>query len=177
MTSLPGSAGAPQLSALRDSLVMLLVEGTPAPARTQWPSALTTAIDFVLVRGVSPPVQAPAQLLRNSAWTKTRGSGGDDIMAASSATPAAQRAAYGIPVDFVPQNSSVRQMVWGPGTYGFSPVDLALYYKTFGVPLTPDIVSFDTVHHGTPGGDNFEEGSLDVQIITGFAPWLLHTRC
>lgn len=63
-------------------------------------------------------------------------------------------------------NATNVQMVWGPGTFGYSPSDLELFRKSYDVPGTPN-VHYDTEHHGTPGGDNFGEGSLDTEYISG----------
>ena len=34
--------------------------------------------------------------------------------------------------------------------------------------LDPSTISFDTVHHGSAGGDNYAEGNLDTQMIAAF---------
>ena len=64
--------------------------------------------------------------------------------------------------------TSALQMVWGPGTFGYSPTRLADFKREQCPGINLDKVHFDTKNHGTPGGDNFGEGSLDVSMITSF---------
>jgi len=61
------------------------------------------------------------------------------------------------------------QMVWGPGTYGVSFDDLSQFYSTFNITASTASVSIP-MFKGTPGGDNWGEGSLDASYITAFAP-------
>ena len=78
-----------------------------------------------------------------------------------------QKEAYGIPLGLAAQNRTL-QMVWGPGTFGFSMSELE-ELKNSQVPLlNVDKVKFDTDNHGKSGGDNFGEGNLDTQMITAF---------
>ena len=80
----------------------------------------------------------------------------------------AQKKAYGIPVDLAATNEQTLQMVWGPGTFGYSPEALAAFRAAECPGLNLDRIQFDTKNHGTPGGDNFMEGSLDVRMIASF---------
>ena len=79
-----------------------------------------------------------------------------------------QKDAYGIPEDLAATNDKTSQMVWGPGTFGYSPAGL----KAFAVEQCPLMntakVNFDTENHGEQGGDNFGEGTLDVHMIASF---------
>ena len=59
-------------------------------------------------------------------------------------------------------------MVWGPGTFGYSPSALRLFKLEEGVAINMDKIHFDTKNHGESGGDNFGEGSLDVRMISSF---------
>jgi len=68
-------------------------------------------------------------------------------------------------VDYQATNPNTTQMVWGPGTYGYSPADLEVWKAENAPLLNTKKVLFDTPNHGTPGGDNFGEGTLDVQMI------------
>eukprot|EP00038_Savillea_parva_P018479 m.23893 g.23893 ORF g.23893 m.23893 type:complete len:595 (-) comp4113_c0_seq1:25-1809(-) len=81
---------------------------------------------------------------------------------------AEQKAAYGIPVDLATTNGSTMQMVWGPGTFGYSKVQLEAFKMSQCPKLNMDKVVFDTANHGTPGGDNYGEGNLDVSMIASF---------
>ena len=81
---------------------------------------------------------------------------------------AAQKKAYGIPVDLQASNATGLQMVWGPGTFGFSVSGLQQFAQQQCPLLAVDKVKFDTANHGTPGGDNFGEGTLDTHMISSF---------
>ena len=59
-------------------------------------------------------------------------------------------------------------MVWGPGTFGYSPEQLAAFKSEECPGINLDKIKFDTINHGEPGGDNFMEGSLDVSMISSF---------
>jgi hypothetical protein len=79
-----------------------------------------------------------------------------------------QKKAYGIPNDLAATNDSTLQMVWGPGTFGFSMSQLT-QLKNSDVPLlNTSRVNFDTKNHGEAGGDNYGEGNLDTQMISSF---------
>ena len=79
-----------------------------------------------------------------------------------------QKAAYGIPVDLEATNAATTQMVWGPGTFGYSKVQLTAFKMAQCPKLNMDKVVFDTANHGVPGGDNYGEGNLDVSMIASF---------
>ena len=83
-------------------------------------------------------------------------------------TVAEIKAAYGIPVDLQASNDLTTQMVWGPGTFGYSPTDLAAFARAQAPLINTGKVHFDTANHGVPGGDNFGEGQLDVKMISAF---------
>jgi len=76
--------------------------------------------------------------------------------------------AYGIPTDLEATNSSTLQMVWGPGTFGYSKVQLAMHKASQCPKLNMGKVKFDTNNHGQAGGDNYGEGNLDVKMIASF---------
>lgn len=76
--------------------------------------------------------------------------------------------AYGIPVDLQASNESTTQMVWGPGTFGYSRMQLSEFKRTQCPLLNESRIVFDTKNHGTAGGDNYGEGNLDVKMITAF---------
>lgn len=75
---------------------------------------------------------------------------------------------YGIPLDLQVTNEATQQMVWGPGTFGYSPAELKKFKFQEKVPINTDKVVFDTDNHGEEGGDNFGEGQLDVNMISAF---------
>ncbi len=83
-------------------------------------------------------------------------------------TVANQKAAYGIPIDRAATNAKTLQMVWGTGTFGYNPRELAEFRDAECPGLNLDKVHFDTKNHGGEGGDNFMEGSLDVRQIAAF---------
>jgi len=76
--------------------------------------------------------------------------------------------AYGVPTDLKASNESTLQMVWGPGTFGYSQEELSDFQSSQCPLLNMDKVKFDTENHGQEGGDNFGEGNLDTQMITAF---------
>jgi hypothetical protein len=83
-------------------------------------------------------------------------------------TVAEIKAAYGLPLDLSATNALTTTMVWGPGTFGYSPKDLAAFAQRQAPLINLAKVRFDTPNHGVPGGDNFGEGSLDVSMIASF---------
>ena len=79
---------------------------------------------------------------------------------------AAQKKAYGMPVDLQATNEQTKQMVWGPGTFGYSKLQLAQFKARESPYINMEKIS--TPHfHGKPG-DNYGEGNLDVSMITSF---------
>eukprot|EP00471_Norrisiella_sphaerica_P005370 CAMPEP_0184481504 /NCGR_PEP_ID=MMETSP0113_2-20130426/3059_1 /TAXON_ID=91329 /ORGANISM="Norrisiella sphaerica, Strain BC52" /LENGTH=628 /DNA_ID=CAMNT_0026860673 /DNA_START=94 /DNA_END=1980 /DNA_ORIENTATION=+ len=94
-----------------------------------------------------------------------------------------QKRAYGIPENLTAKTGSVLQMVWGPGTFGFDPRNLQRFTKEQCPNVDVDRqVKFDphSVSHGQPGGDNWGEGSLDVEMISCFGTnvttWVSNTN-
>ncbi len=90
--------------------------------------------------------------------------------------PNAQRAAYGIPsnetgaVGETDRYPGQLQLVWGPGTFGYLPTDLATFYESYDVEGA-SIDHLRTVgYSGQVGGDNFGEATLDVSYASGLAP-------
>jgi hypothetical protein len=61
----------------------------------------------------------------------------------------AQKEAYGIPVDLEATNDATTQMVWGPGTFGYSKTQLFAFKESQCPKLNMDKVVFDTANHGT----------------------------
>jgi len=86
----------------------------------------------------------------------------------SSYSVAGQKRAYKLPADYAATNPATLQMVWGPGTFGYSPRELEAFREEECPGLNPSKVHFDTSHHGTAGGDNWGEGSLDTHMIASF---------
>jgi hypothetical protein len=78
------------------------------------------------------------------------------------------KAAYGVPADRATTNPATTQMVWGPGTFGYSPSGLEEFRERECPGINTAKVKFDTAHHGQPGGDNFGEGTLDTHMISAF---------
>lgn len=76
--------------------------------------------------------------------------------------------AYGIPTDLQATNEATQQMVWGPGTFGYSQPYLAKFKHDQAPLINMDKIVFDTENHGEAGGDNFMEGQLDVDMISAF---------
>ena len=89
----------------------------------------------------------------------------------------AQKQAYGIDLSLSASDERTTQMVWGPGTFGYSPSALRLFKLEEQVPINLDKIHFDTANHGQAGGDNFGEGSLDVRMISSFGLNATACRC
>ena len=83
-------------------------------------------------------------------------------------TPVRQREFYSIPESQRSTNETNAQMVWGCGTFGVNKTELGMYYSKYCTDCELDKVSFDTEHHGTEPGDNFDEGTLDTTYISSF---------
>ena len=81
---------------------------------------------------------------------------------------AAQKKAYQVPAALAATNPATTQMVWGPGTFGFSRDALRDFAREECPNLNVDKVLYDTAHHGVPGGDNFGEGTLDTHMTAAF---------
>ena len=121
------------------------------------PEALSAAIDFIVRRDGTAAASSAAP-------HRVRRAGAPNV----GYTIAQQKAAYGIPVGLTSTNPATLQMVWGPGTFGYSKVQLYEHKVTECPLLNMSRISFDTAAHGTPGGDNFGEGNLDVSMVTSF---------
>jgi len=78
------------------------------------------------------------------------------------------KAAYGMPNDLQATNDDTLQMVWGPGTFGYSKVALEKQKNTEAPLINMDKIIFDTANEGEEGGDNFMEGQLDVNMVSSF---------
>jgi hypothetical protein len=90
------------------------------------------------------------------------------VGAGSAYTIDAIKDAYNMPSDLQAQNEATTQMVWGPGSFGYSPLKLKQHARSECPLINTDKVVFDTDNHGESGGDNFGEGQLDVDMITSF---------
>jgi hypothetical protein len=90
------------------------------------------------------------------------------VASVNNPTVAEIKEAYGLPVDFQATNDLTTSMVWGPGTFGYLPSDLAAFKQQQAPLINLAKVLFDTPNHGVPGGDNFGEGTLDVKMISAF---------
>jgi tripeptidyl-peptidase-1 len=77
--------------------------------------------------------------------------------------------AYGMPTDLTAINPATSVMTWGPGTFGYSVAELEHLKLTQAPKINLDKVVFDNENHGEPGGDNFGEGQLDVNMLSAFA--------
>ncbi|KJE97784.1 tripeptidyl-peptidase I [Capsaspora owczarzaki ATCC 30864] len=96
-------------------------------------------------------------------WKYSRFGG---VEAGALGDPNAQKTAYQIPLTQVATNTSLVQMVWGTGTFGYTPADLAQFYSTYNVPNTVNNLHTYGMQ-GTVNGDNFIEGTLDCTYISG----------
>merc|ERR1712232_788325 len=69
--------------------------------------------------------------------------------------------------DLMASHDGTLQMVWGPGTFGYSEIQLRDFAESQCPNINLQKVKFDTENHGA-SGDNFGEGNLDTQMITAF---------
>ena len=67
--------------------------------------------------------------------------------------------------------------MWGPGTFGYSKLQLESFKVTQCPGLNMDKITFDTENHGKAGGDNYGEGNLDVQVFRARALFYLVQTC
>lgn len=161
---LGAKASSIQISALRDTVTATF----PGAARASLGSPLfsagrrPTSVEFLVHRGELAVGAAAADHPPPLRRALGAASGGADY------TIGAIKEAYGIPVDLEASNATTLQMVWGPGTFGYSKVQLALHKATQCPKLNMAKVSFDTENHGGAGGDNFGEGNLDTKMIASF---------
>ncbi|GMI07791.1 hypothetical protein TrVE_jg6396 [Triparma verrucosa] len=119
------------------------------------------AVEFLVRQDVLPPSTPP---LIPSAPPRT--SAGSD--SSPSYTISNIKDAYGIPTDYQASHPDTTQMVWGPGTFGYSKAKLEAHKIAEAPLINMDKIEFWTENHGTPGGDNFGEGQLDVDMISSF---------
>eukprot|EP01062_Namystynia_karyoxenos_P065010 TRINITY_DN5825_c0_g1_i1.p1 TRINITY_DN5825_c0_g1~~TRINITY_DN5825_c0_g1_i1.p1 ORF type:complete len:580 (+),score=202.30 TRINITY_DN5825_c0_g1_i1:68-1741(+) len=153
-----------RVSALGDTVSAEIQEPTALAA--QWAekappaAAAPVAVDFVLRRGGAEGKKVAAAAVQQERAGRVQGLFGPTI--------AQQKKALGIPTDLMASNPATLQMVWGPGTFGYSPASLN-FFKDAQCPLMNTTrISFDTKNHGESGGDNFGEGNLDVRMIASF---------
>ena len=158
-----------RVSGLRDTITATFSGAEPAlfskewsenglPAREGQPSGVA----FVIRRDVKPasigPTTLPPRFRTNALASRSRGA----------YSVSNQKTAYKIPADTAATNPKTMQMVWGPGTFGYSPDGLAEFKQEECPGINLDKVKFDTSAHGQPGGDNFGEGTLDTHMISSF---------
>ncbi|KNC46652.1 tripeptidyl peptidase I [Thecamonas trahens ATCC 50062] len=142
------------------------------------PAVLHPAIEAAFViHGEADPTARAQALPEVEATGAATGAGAGD---ASGVPPQLQRELLGIDASVRgPGASGVPVMVWGPGTFGYLASDLQQYYSQWGVNNSVSLLS----HHGadgTPGGDNFGEGTLDTTqssaIGLGVPIWVTNTN-
>eukprot|EP00756_Hemistasia_phaeocysticola_P024234 Hpha_TRINITY_DN15936_c1_g2::TRINITY_DN15936_c1_g2_i1::g.75110::m.75110/K01279/TPP1, CLN2; tripeptidyl-peptidase I len=143
-------ASSTRVSALGDTVTGVFPD---PPSLSLSTAAAPVPADFILRRGGA----AAAPLRATRAKAPQMGPSVSQI-----------KAAYGIPGDLMASNPKTLQMVWGPGTFGYDPADLKMWADSECPNYNVSKVHFDTKHHGEAGGDNFGEGTLDVQMIGSF---------
>lgn len=153
-----------RVSSLRDTVTATLPPSyqVEAEVTTGWFKAVSAArpapVEFIVSRWVGE-VGGKSQRARRAAA---------EPRSEKTYSVSAIKAAYGMPVDLQASNPATTQMVWGPGTFGYSRQDLEVFKSQECPLLNTSRVSFDTEYHGTPGGDNWGEGELDVTMIASF---------
>ena len=134
---------------------------------------LAGLVDIVLVVGKGGSGSGSGRGSHGSVMATSRvGAGG--------VSPQTQRMLLGIPESEVgPGEGGVHVAVWGPGTFGVASSDLQQYYDEFGVKNNVDLVTKPDFP-GTPGGDNWGEGTLDAtqssSIGLGVPIWVINSN-
>lgn len=142
-----------RVSGLRDTVsAVLRAAGPQQLLSAQRPDAVQFVVRREPRTGASGPApRASSQRTRDYGYTVPR-----------------IKSAYGIPADLQARNGTTLQMVWGPGSFGYSPATLQGFRDLQCPLLDLNKVSFDTENQGSAGGDNWEEGNLDVHMIAAF---------
>jgi tripeptidyl-peptidase-1 len=125
-------------------------------------------VDFVVRRDPLPRSNAEAVDHATSAVQLATSSSDDGNLEAAPYTVSNIKDAYQMPVDLQASNDATTAMVWGPGTFGYSPAQLRLHRAKEAPLINMDKITFDTDNHGEAGGDNFGEGQLDVTMLSSF---------
>lgn len=149
--------GSIHVSPLRDSVTATFSRASHSlPLKLQAQSR-PSSVDFVLRRDATEVPVEETEKLRQTSHSNDWSYNVNDV-----------KNAYGIPTDLQVTNAETRQMVWGPGTFGFGTWEL-LSFKLSQCPLLDTSkIHFDTENQGTSGGDNFAEGNLDTHMIASF---------
>ena len=165
LTSTGGSSV--EVSPLRDSVSAVFESDTHSLTLGSFgvpvkDSRRPDAVSFVLRRDHGASDSSEAAKKQSSASARPT------IKSTSNPTVEEIKNAYGIPLDFLATNDLTTSMVWGPGTFGYEPAALAVFASEQAPLINLQKIRFDTDNHGTPGGDNWYEGTLDVQMISSF---------
>ena len=168
-----------RVSALRDSVTATFDSSSSSSSSSSLqltsrglphPSTHPAAVDFVLRRDAAAPAAAIDSARRRPAAAEEaqQSSSQQSSSQQSSYNIKTIKQAYGIPTDLAATNGATTQMVWGPGTFGYSPAALKVFALEQCPLMNTRKVAFDTPNHGKSGGDNFGEGTLDVHMIASF---------
>jgi len=154
--------GSIKMSPLNDALTATFHEGHEPELlkKTLAVERRPAAVDFVIRRNGQFQTGTSVQS-RNSLATEVRD------FDFGSYTVSNIKKAYGIPEHLQASNETALQMVWGPGTFGYSRSQLESFKERQCPLLDTSKVVFDTSNHGRPG-DNYGEGNLDTQMISAF---------
>ena len=156
-------ASSVQVSGLRDAVTAQFATQTAwsgsVPSKKTWPQAAT----FVLRR--DPKSQTSPERIHQASGRAARSQA---FAESGSYTVPNIKKAYGIPLSLAAKNESTTAMVWGPGSFGYSKIELESFRASQCPGINPDKIKFVTAAHGEPGGDNYGEGNLDVHMISAF---------
>lgn len=152
--------GSIKMSPLKDALTTTFHEvHEPQFFKTLAAERRPAAVDFVIRRHGQ---------FRAGTSVQTRKSLANEAPDFGSYTVSNIKKAYGIPEDLQASNKTALQMVWGPGTFGYSQSQLESFKERQCPLLDTSKVVFDSSNHGQSGGDNYGEGNLDTQMISAF---------
>lgn len=128
-------------------------------------SSVYSSVDYVMRRDDRPPSFTTAPLPKSPERSKqTKPS--NQVTSSSEGTVDNQKKAYGVPVSLTASNKSTVQMVWGPGTFGYSARDLGLFRDHYAPKLDLKKITCNSKADCANHGDNFGEGSLDTEYIS-----------
>jgi tripeptidyl-peptidase-1 len=169
LMSLGAQTSSIRVSNLRDSVsVTFSADNRTMVASSQEAKSFLTAVSRGKPACVLFVVRRDSRQEPTLKWRDDRAKQAPASSVGASYTVPNIKASYGIPTDYQAKNATTLQMVWGPGTFGYSTQQLKRFKYAQCPLLHTEKVLFDTDNHGEEGGDNYMEGNLDTQMISAF---------
>lgn len=134
-----------------------------------WTSVLSSKVEYVIELTESPLAELEATVTSERPLRRMEAKqklfAGKQFLQGD---PNTQKGSYGMPSSLKSVYGNNSQAVWGPGTFGVSSNDLYEFYSMYSVPASTSVIHRPG-YPGTPGGDNWGEGTLDATYITSMA--------